>query len=477
MHFDREINRLLGAILASFALIAAAAAYWAVIGPDTVARREDNPRRIEAERAIVRGNILDRTGAALAQSTREPGLSSRIRREYPHPETSAVLGYASFRYGVGGVEAAYNDILRGDQRAGDPATQLINDLLHYPQYGDDLMLTLDLSVQQQIIEAMGDQKGAVVVLGVPNGDILALVSQPSFDPNTLDQEWERIAADPGNPFFNRVLQGRYQPGGTLQTILIATALLTGQPMEQIIEDATARVDVGGSQLGCAIPFPPGRALTLRESFIFACPASFVQLVNTLGPDAIQAAFDTFIPEDRATLPGFAAPPARPTLILTDRDSIMLEEALGQGTQTVSPLEMAMMAAAIINDGNAPQPRILLQTRAAKSDMWSPIADIRRTVPFSTVETARQLQDLLREAANNGAAVNAARLSIDIGGHAALAYSGDQSLAWFVGFATVIGNRAIAIAVILEDSDDPGLAADIGGTALAAAHAALRSEAP
>ena len=137
----------------------------------------------------------------------------------------------------------------------------------------------------------------------------------------------------------------------------------------------------------------------------------------------------------------------------------------------------MMAAAIINDGNAPQPRILLQTRAAKSDMWSPIADIRRTVPFSTVETARQLQDLLREAANNGAAVNAARLSIDIGGHAALAYSGDQSLAWFVGFATVIGNRAIAIAVILEDSDDPGLAADIGGTALAAAHAALRSEAP
>ncbi len=98
--------------------------------------------------------------------------------------------------------------------------------------------------------------------------------------------------------------------------------------------------------------------------------------------------------------------------------------------------------------------------------------MRPTIPLATADTARQLQDLMRDAVANGAAQNAGRPNIDIGGHAALAYSGDGSLAWFVGFATFAGKQGAAVAVVLENSDDPGLAADIGGTALAAAQVAL-----
>jgi cell division protein FtsI/penicillin-binding protein 2 len=150
-------------------------------------------------------------------------------------------------------------------------------------------------------------------------------------------------------------------------------------------------------------------------------------------------------------------------------------ALGQGDQTVTPLLMAMIAAAIVNDGNTPQPGAILNTRTPGSTEWTPVVSARPTVPITTSETARRLQDLMRAAVANGAAQNAGRPNLDIGGHAALAYTGDSSLAWFIGFATLGGNDAIAVVVVLENSDDAGLAADIGGTALETAARALREQ--
>jgi cell division protein FtsI/penicillin-binding protein 2 len=134
-----------------------------------------------------------------------------------------------------------------------------------------------------------------------------------------------------------------------------------------------------------------------------------------------------------------------------------------------------MASAIVNDGNAASPNTLLQFRRPDSAQWIPADRELPTIPVTTSDTARQLQDLMRYAVANGAAQNAGRPNIDIGGHATLAYSGDETQAWFVGFATLGGRRGIAVAVVLENSDDPGLAADIGGTALAAAHDELQSQ--
>jgi cell division protein FtsI/penicillin-binding protein 2 len=142
----------------------------------------------------------------------------------------------------------------------------------------------------------------------------------------------------------------------------------------------------------------------------------------------------------------------------------VENALGQGQLTINPLTMAVMASAIVNDGNAVQPSTLLAIRRPDSDTWSAVNNTLPTIPVTTTDTARQLQDLMRYAVANGAAQNAGRPNIDIGGHATLAYSGESTQAWFVGFATMGGRRGIAAAVVLEGSDDAGLAADIGGTA-------------
>jgi peptidoglycan glycosyltransferase len=305
-----------------------------------------------------------------------------------------------------------------------------------------------------------------------------MVSLPAYDPNTLDANWEELVEAPGNPFFNRVLQGRYQPGGTMQTLLMATALAMEQPLDTPIETATDRVSVADTDLTCAVRLP-STALDLREAYAFACPMPFQELADEIGPVALQAALDTFLFDQPLTLPGFVGEPEDTLTQTTPAPTItsdnLVENALGQGLFTVNPLTMAVMASAIVNDGNAASPQTLLEIRHPDTGQWTPADRDLATIPVTTTNTARQLQDLMRNAVANGAAQNAGRPNIDIGGHATLAYSGDETQAWFVGFATLGGRRGIAVAVVLENSDDPGLAADIGGTALEAAHTRLQNQ--
>ncbi|MBI1257486.1 MAG: hypothetical protein GC204_08450 [Chloroflexi bacterium] len=475
MQFMREINRLVLGLVVLFSIVTLAAAYWAVIGPDTILKREDNPRLVEAEASILRGAMVDRDGNVLVDSKRLE--NGQVKREYLFPEMYSALGYYSLRYGASGAEGAFDATLSGSGSAGDTVSTLTNSLLHRPQEGADVQLTFDLNVQQKIADAMQGQRGAAVVLSVPDGAVLAMISLPTYDPNTLDQNWDALVKADGNPFFNRVLQGKYQPGGALETPLMATAFLVNHSLDDTFAQASDAVTLDKLQLGCAVRLP-SMTLSLREAYTFACPRPFEVLAQDLGVETIRATIDTFRLDQEPTLNGFLPAPVTsaltPTLDLTEAldQSSLTQLALGQGAMTVSPLSMAMMAAAIVNDGNTPQPYILMNTRAQNTAAWTPVQAVRPSIPLATSRTARQLQDLMRNAVANGAAQNAGRPDIDIGGHAALAYTGNGSLAWFVGFATFAGRKGAAVAIVLENSDDPGLAADIGGTALAAAQVAL-----
>lgn len=474
MQFTREITRLLAAFIVSLFIVAGAAAYWAVVGPDTILSRDDNPRRVVAEARIRRGAIYDRNGEVLVETVVEN--DGAVRRNYLYPATASALGYYSLRYGVGGAEAAYDSILRGDTVTRDFGETLVNSLLHRPQEGSDIRVSLDLELQTVIAEAMKGQTGAVVMLDVPSGQILALASVPTFDPNTLDADWETLRSAESQPFFNRALQGSYQPGGTLQTPLMAAALLYNRPLNVPLQPATRPVQIDDLELGCAVRLPE-IALSLRESYAFACPFPFAVLGEALGPATLAATLETFGLTRQPTLPGFTAPATAPTptpeALVIGRDDV-IAAAVGQHDLTVSPLQMAMLAAGIVNDGNAPLPYMLLETRAPGASVWEPVQAIRPTSPIATMNTARQLQDLMRYAVANGAAQNAGRPNIDIGGHASLAYAGEGPLSWFIGFTTISARRGVAIAVVLENSADPGRAADIGGTALAVAHGQLQA---
>jgi peptidoglycan glycosyltransferase len=477
MRFTREINRLLVGILVVFGFVAISAAYWAVVGPDTLLTREDNPRLVEREASIVRGDIFDHDGQVLVTSVQNEDGS--VTRQYPHPETSSALGYFSLRYGVGGAEAAYDIILRGDDLEKDLARFVNQELLHMPQVGSDVQLTFDFDVQKQVVQAMQGHQGAAVVMSVPSGEILALVSLPTFDPNMLDENWDQLVEAEGKPFFNRVLQGNYQPGAMLDTPLLAAALLARHPLDVVFDGANVPVTVGNLTLNCTVT-PPTSDLTLIQAYSYSCPAPFVRLGETLGLDTVEAIYESFGLNQPVALAGFIpepettpSPESTPEATADPISNGLAAVTTGQGNLTVTPLSMALVVASVINEGNAPQPYTLLAVRKPDSDQWIPNNQIRATVPFTTAQVASQLEDLMREAVNNGASSNAARPNLDIGGHSAIAYSGEGAHAWFIGFARLSADNGVVVAVVIENSDDAALAADIGGTALLAGSVALR----
>lgn len=485
MPFTREIQRLIYGFTLAFFLILLAAAYWAVEGEETLLAREDNPRLFEEEASIVRGSIMDRFEEPLVTSS--AAIRGRATRTYLEPSMNSVLGYYSLRYGQGGIEAAYHDLLRGSEIEQDFSTFFAQNWLHQPQYGSDIRLTLDLVIQQKVVETIGDYKGAAVVLSVPDGEVLALVSLPTYDPSTLDAQWDTLVNDPDNPFFNRAVQGRYQPGSALQPILMTAALIRNVPVDELQPGASQPIELDNVTLRCA-QRPPADRLVLSESLAFGCPAPFVNLAQELGAAPFQEVYDLYGLDQRYTLPGFdqqipvavadeillteEVTPASEDDALTGDGTLVppqtvmtLENILGQGSITLSPLDLAVATASIVNEGNAPMPIILSGVRQPGDTTFTPVTIIAPTRPITTAHTSRRLQEMLRSATTLGAATRAARAGMNVGGHVGLAYSGENTYSWFNGYVITGVRQGIVVSLVLENVDNPTEVAAIGGQIL------------
>jgi peptidoglycan glycosyltransferase len=472
MNFSREMSRLMFGLLLAFFVVVASAAYWAIVGADSILLREDNPRLVEDEAAIRRGAIYDRRTALLAESVVVDGL---VERHYLHPEIYSAVGYFSLRYGVAGAEAAYDAILRGDSQNTGFDSYFDQALLHRPQVGAAIRLSLDLGVQGSIVEAMGNHRGAAVVLSVPNGEVLALVSLPSYDPNTLDADWESLIEAEGNPFFNRVLQGQYQAGGMLETPLMTAGILTQQPFDIVTNAANLPIRVDDVVLTCGVN-PPKDDLSYSEAYAYACPRPFALLAEQISPSTLENIIADFRLETPPSLEGFVveneAIEATPEVTSETNESSFIADVLGQGDLTINPLGMASLAGAIIHGGNAPQPYALLDIQDAQGN-WFAASPTPSSLPVMTEHAALRMRDLMIGNLDMGTAVNAAHEGETIGGHAAIAISGETSQAWFIGFIQIDGNLGASVAIVLENSSDAQLTAQIGGLALQRAAISLR----
>ena len=202
-----------GLSAAMLAACALAVTYWGVVQSQTLTARDDNPRRVLAEQAIQRGRILARDGQVLAVSsaisqTRDP-LVSRLAvfaRQYPQPQAAPFVGYYSLNHGLSGVEESADVTLRGARSFGDA-------LLHRPQAGADVTTTLDLRWQNELAGQLAGATGGAVALNARTGEVLALVSAPFYNPNTLDKEWDALKQNPSAPLLNRAVDGAYPVSG------------------------------------------------------------------------------------------------------------------------------------------------------------------------------------------------------------------------------------------------------------------------
>lgn len=439
---QREIQRVAAFLLISFFTVGLAAAYWAVTGPNSLLLRGDNPRRILDAQAVARGELLDRSDAALAVSER---AGNSYTRTYPTSADASVLGIVEAGTGISGPEAAYDALLRGEP--ADPLDEAARNLLHQARPGNDVQLSLSDQVQQTLAEAMGDRAGAAVVISLPDGEILGMVSQPNPDATTPMPE----ESGPGERPVNLALTGQYPVGGALLPGTLSAALLQGVDIAQ----------TGFPAGDCAIRLPTDLVIALQDAFLFGCPQPFASATESIAPEALAATLSSFLvqpPESALSglLTGYA-----PVVSTT-------------GESTASPLSLALMAAAIAEDGATPAPQLGLAWSAPDSDAWTSLLAASPRLPVTTATTARRLQDLMRQAVAEGAAQNAGRPRLDIGGLAALAGTDEQPVSWFVGFTSLPEGQGAAVAVVLDGSRDTGLAADTGGAALEAAAAVLQS---
>jgi peptidoglycan glycosyltransferase len=417
---SRSIRRVAVALLVAFAALALMIGRWSMAS-DLIAR-DDNPRRIFVEQHIQRGAIVDRSNRILAETI---PISGTLVRHYPQPAVAPAIGYTSINYGQAGVEEALDGVLRGSYG-------FVDQLLHRPRAGRDVRVTIDLALQTDLARRM-TQPGAAIVLSIPDGAILAMASQPTFDPNVLDAQWKALSSDPTSPLLNRVTQGLYQPGAIFQTLVLADAIEHGQAaLTETVSRPDDAVALDQVILDCA---RTGVMQTLADAYANACPKPFADLGATIGESELisitqQWHLDTPpLLEIRTT--------AAPTVTISLSTTVALNAyAAGQGQLTVSPLQMALVAATIGDNGFMPAPFLVQDVRSIDGQ-WVAYSGHGTRTPqhILSASTARSI-------------LAAMRTSDRIAGHGGAAFSGDKQLSWFIGLAPN-DRPQYAIAVLIE----------------------------
>ena len=457
------IKRLMIATLLLFAAIALAATYWALAGRDGILLRDDNPRLIEAVARIRRGSIYDRQEQLLVESVESNG---GMRRSYLRSSTYSLVGYYSLRYGSSGVEAAFNEALIGNKSSETLEDYFLREILNLPQAGADLRLTLMADVQDALTLAMQDYRGAAVAMDSKSGAILAMASLPGYDPNTLDDDWEYLVADGGRPFFNRALQGLYQPGAAMTTLWLAHAIQSDYDLSTLFTEPDAPVELEPDLTFKCLFQPPSEEITLIEAFISGCPAPFVNYQATLTADSYAGIVESFSLNEPSTLAGFPVPGAG-AIAATDlddaaeSDALRLRDGLGQGDLTMSPLQMATIMSAMAGDGAAPTPYILSGIRRPGAETWEEQKPEQSARIMLAPETAAQLRAVFQAAWHN-LRVESAPLDRRVGANIAMSRSGEEAQIWLNGFVTPDERPAVAFVVVLENTDDIEALIGIGG---------------
>lgn len=468
------------ALLQLLGLGAAAAAlgYWQVVRAPELVARADNPRRLDEQWRTVRGRMLDRRGRPIALS--EVAADGYVRRVYPVPTLGAVTGFMNPLQGLTGLERAYDDYLAG--RVGlDAQTAFERRLLHRPAIGADLVLTIDLDLQAAAERALASGPsvpGAVVAVDPRSGAVRALATTPTFDPNRLtfdptNDDWnaERAAiaayaaelnANPARPLLNRATQGLYPPGSTFKTVTLAAAL----ERRVVRPDQRFRYDLKPPDRDHRTVWHQNQFVScqnhtqsefdLAHAFAYSCNVAFADLGLELGaPTYLEIArgfgLDQAPPFDLPVEVSRLA--ARPDFFTGDeRFYAIASTAMGQGEALVTPLQLALIAAAMVSGGQPPVPYLVEAIRRPDGEVIHRQQPRRWTSGVSSA-TAAIVRDIMVTSVSDGWASGARIAGAKVGGKTGTAELGvlrAEPHAWFIGFATADDPR-VALALIKESS--------------------------
>ncbi len=444
------VRRTAFVLLGLLAVLFLYLSYIQAVEGDYLAGHSLNRRTAAAAAKVERGAIYDRRGEKLAYS--EQDASGRYVRHYPYGAMAAhVVGYTSPRYGQSGIESAFNGELSGmtnPERRFGPITSLWR-----AKAGNSVTLTLDGDLQATAYKALGRRRGAVVAIAPRSGAVLAMVSRPAFEPETLDDDWQAIVGAADSPLLNRAAQGLYPPGSTLK-VMVAEAALA----EKITDKRKTYTCEGTLKIGpdYVLGESSGRAhgkVDLEEALAVSCNVTFGRLALELGRSRMAKTFDRYgftrplggeIAETASRLPDFSR--------LGDGD--LAQTGIGQSSLLVTPLRMAMLAAAFANGGIILKPYLAAGVTAPDGTALKKFGS-SEFVAAASAATAAEVNGMMQTVVREGTGYAARIGGVKVAGKTGTAENPHgEPHAWFIGFAPA-DEPVIAVAVIVENGGGGG----------------------
>ncbi|MFE4450760.1 penicillin-binding transpeptidase domain-containing protein [Streptomyces sp. NPDC056796] len=477
------IRRAAGFCLLLLLALLANAARVQVFEADGLDSNPANRRTVIARYDQPRGDIL--VGDESVTGSKDTGEQLAYERTYRHgPLYAPVTGYASQTYGTTLLENAEDGVLSGTDPLLDPLP-LWGDLTRERQPGGDVVTTIDDATQRAAYDGLDGRRGAVAALDPATGRILALVSSPSYDPELLSgtgsavtDAWARLNRAPSRPMLNRAIRQTYPPGSAFKIVTAAAALDA-----RVVTDPDAATDTPSPYVlpGTSTVLPNEargcEKASLAEAIRVSCNTVMAHLGVEVGLDGMLRAVGGFGFNDDGL--GIPSRVARSNFDTDMSDDQLAQSSIGQFDTSATPLQMAMVAAAVANGGDLRRPHLVdrVTTHDGRTVRRQGSDSYRKAMEPGT---ARQLQRMMTDVVEHGTGTNAAIDGVTVGGKTGTAQHGvDNSgtpYAWFIAWAQApdSGRPAVAVAVVVEDAEANRADVSGGGNAAPVARAVMEA---
>ena len=454
-----QIRKVGIGLLVAFAAIFLQLNYVQIWAAEDIASNPANIRALIAEYSVKRGDITTLDDEIVATSKVTKGLY-KYERVYPLGELYAhIVGYKSLVYGTARLEAAYNDQLQGESSV--LSMQDIEDRLRgSEEQGDDLRLTIHSRLQEAARNALAGRDGAIVALNPQTGEVRAMWSNPSYDPNPLashdpkEVRRYRESLDPNtisSPLVSRATSRSFAPGSTFKVVTTAAALDSGRyranstfpdPVElelpltnETLQNFTRTSCAGGGQID------------LFTALEISCDTTYgilgMEVYGELQETAAAMGFNEPIPFDVGTEPSVFPD------ISDDNEPLRAFAGIGQGDVSATPLQMALVAATVANGGEVPRPRLVRQVIDPSGGVVDPFTPetLGRAI---SAETAAEVTEMMEAVVASGTGTSAQIDGVAVAGKTGTAQTvpGEDPHAWFIAFAPA-QDPQLAVAVVVE----------------------------
>ena len=464
---SKSVRNIMVIFLFCFIALISYIAYFQVFkGPD-IANDSGNKRLWAKRNEVLRGTIYDRNQNALTNSIRID--EDNQSREYVYGDLFVhALGYIDERFGITGLEDKFDNELSTYNGFSNGIRNFINNFdlksafenRDEEKVGNGIITTLDYNIQKAAYDAMGDLKGAVVAINPKTGEILAMVSKPTYDPSNLEQVIEdaNSGADTESKLLNRAINGIYPPGSVFKTVTLAAALESNPDVVNETFHDTGKIEFAdGTSLSNYMNQAHGD-INLQMAYRVSSNYVFGTLAMELGNAKLKEVAERFGFNSRINGVGLSISQSSFPTLSEDELGNIAQSGIGQGSVLSTPMQMAIVAATVANDGVLMQPKLVnkivdkdgntiknIDNKALKEDVIS--SDVANTIKeyMGYLVSNNLYRWPAFEGTNAGGKTGTADYMLEDG-------SEGIPHGWFISVAP-LDDPKIAVAVIVEEGEN------------------------